>query len=32
MKLNLDAGGALIGGALAAIGASLCCVGPLALV
>src|SRR5216117_951194 len=32
MKLDLSAGGALIGGALAAIGASLCCVGPLVLV
>jgi len=32
MKLNLSTGGALGGGALAAIGASLCCVGPLVLV
>ncbi|SRR6266852_5322583 len=32
MKLKLSAGGTLIGGALAAIGASLCCVGPLVLV
>jgi len=32
MKLNLSAGDALIGGALTAIGASLCCVGPLVLV
>ena len=32
MKLNLSAGGAIVGGALAAIGASLCCVGPLVLV
>lgn len=32
MKLNLSVGGTLVGGALAAIGASLCCVGPLVLV
>lgn len=32
MKLNPSAGGALIGGVLTAIGASLCCVGPLVLV
>ena len=32
MKLNLSAGSALVGGALTAIGASLCCVGPLLLV
>lgn len=32
MKLNLSAGRALAGGTLAAIGASLCCVGPLVLV
>ena len=32
MKLNLSARGALVGGALASIGASLCCVGPLVLV
>ena len=32
MKLNLSAGGALGGGALAAIGPSLCCVRPLVLV
>ncbi len=32
MKLDLNAGRALAGGALAAIGASLCCVGPLVLV
>ncbi|TMH48864.1 MAG: mercury transporter MerT [Betaproteobacteria bacterium] len=32
MKLDLSAGGALVGGALASIGASLCCVGPLVLV
>ena len=32
MKLNPSAGIALGGGALAAIGASLCCVGPLVLV
>jgi len=32
MKLNLSAGGALVGGTLTAIGASLCCVGPLVLV
>ena len=32
MKLNLSAGSILVGGALAAIGASLCCVGPLVLV
>jgi len=32
MKLKLSAGGAIVGGALAAIGASLCCVGPLVLV
>jgi mercuric ion transport protein len=32
MKLDFGAGGALVGGALTAIGASLCCVGPLVLV
>ncbi len=32
MKVNLSAGSALVGGVLASIGASLCCVGPLVLV
>jgi len=32
MKLDLSARSVLIGGVLAAIGASLCCVGPLVLV